>query len=695
MFPQNNQCIPQNDLDCFYNSEWKKQNADHYNHKKSINNFSLVQDKIDNEMIDWINELESIGNHSVIDQLVDFRDSFYTKSDSALEAVWNWVHPISRVTQMSDLINIIQSLNQYKIFSLFTLHVMSIPTNPDIYTLYIGEPSLSLEDKYVYDDTSKLSLLHSVVTSVAKFISEKDSEQSRIIDETQFVNDVIVLEIMFAHYVFNLVEAQDPELIFSFLPINDFIKTYDRDTNQFWKPILNSVPNLQYVMFENPRYLQFLILLVCAAGSDSAYLRMLKNFVIYSIFKKYGIYMSIGKSLLKLTPFGYEYKKLFITTMQHYFGYYLEERFDAKYYDQKKTLNVHSLFLTIKGFCQNVLQQTVMLTEPTKKEALKKINNLDIIIGTQKYKSDLNKIPRLSMNNFYSNLMILDKYYFQNSLSLIGLPKNRSWLSINHDTYSFKVNAYYIPHYNLIYLPTSVLSDVFYKTNAEPIYNYGGLGAFIGHEMMHGFDNHGSKYNHLGQLENWWAPSDHTMFLTELEKVIEHYSTFDSEESSHQRSSSKSNRKSTNTKVDSRSTIGENLADIVGMKLSLRAYIQKHLLNPEILEPNVLENLRMLSNPWVRQHPEPQHNLTPRQYYTIIALHANHLKKFFYRWAEVFRAVSKSDYLDYMIKVDPHSPSTVRINAPLSHIDEYYVIFGVKPDHWNYLEQSKRCKFMD
>jgi putative endopeptidase len=354
-------------------------------------------------------------------------------------------------------------------------------------------------------------------------------------------------------------------------------------------------------------------------------------------------------------------------TFYNTFGYYLQNTYENNHSILNKKYELLDIFNNIKSYCIDTFRQTNMFSKSTKDEALKKLNKLDIIIGKQDYQLDLSQLPTLN-DNFYLNLMEIMSYYNKISCSLIGEKINRKWLSINNDVFSFMVNAYYDPHNNIIYIPTGIMNDLFYrssidynstkyinqltdnnKTNNEHIknnmiYNYGGLGSIIGHEIMHSFDNNGAKFNSDGFLYNWWSSKDYLTYNNEIDKVIKHYNSL----------------KVNGISINGEASIGENIADITGLKLSLRSYIRKYI-GTNIFDTDT----------------------------------KNKLKQFFARWAEVFRSVMKQDYLDYIIKVDVHAPSIVRINAPLSHIKEYYTIFDVKPEHQNYLDPEKRCTFMD
>jgi putative endopeptidase len=197
------------------------------------------------------------------------------------------------------------------------------------------------------------------------------------------------------------------------------------------------------------------------------------------------------------------------------------------------------------------------------------------------------------------------------------------------------VNAYYEQHINSFYVPAGIIQGVMYDPSKSPIYNYSGIGFTIGHEISHALDNHGAEYDYLGHYQNWWTASDRKLYDTEVAKVVQHYSAF----------------KVNNIKINGVSTIGENIADILGLKLSLYSYL--------------------------KTHPKPRTEI---------------LKYFFYRWAEIFRSTETVDYIDTIVKIDEHSPHVIRIDGALAHIDEYYEAFGVNPEDNLYLEEGERLR---
>lgn len=641
-------CIPQNDLDCYYNSEWKnKQNLTA--RQTVINNFYIIQEGIDKELEKFITNI-AYNSNPISQKLYLFRESYYHRTDTP-SLISNLIKSISKITNLSELATNISIIDSIGIDHLFTINVVCHHRTPDIYTILIGEISLTFDSKEFYNDvgqSSVIGLFETVLADIYQFISEKWTYD--LSDKKTFIQNIITCELLFSKLVFDLEDSQNPELICNSNTYQEFLKLYD--VNEFWKTILDKhFDNHQYISYHNPGYLNFLKNFL--SGLDIATMNMVKDYLIFCVVKKYGLYTSISKSLAKLSLTYLNTDKIFIGTFINTFGHYLEMLYEAKYADENKSEQIRDIFGSLKLYCINFFNNTSMFSESTRTEALKKLHKLDIIIGKQECPMDLTKLPRLN-EDFYHNLVLLDSFYFKKSMDFINKPINRALISPNHDMYSFIVNAYYDPHTNIIYIPSSITHDIFYKKDADPIYNYGGLGSIIAHEMMHCFDNHGSQYDHLGHVRNWWTKEDHQKFNKEIEKINKHYASLAMD----------------NVKINALASTGENMADIAGLKLSLRTFINKYSTN------NYSKS-----------------NFDGRFYFS--QQEKIYLQLFFARWAQIFRAVFKQKFLSHITKIDVHSPSSIRINAPFSHLNEYYEIFDVKPEHFNYLKNQDRTTFMD
>lgn len=663
------ECIPQNDLDCYYNYKWKELHKIS-NKKTSLNNFLMIQDNIDDEMYKFIHNAK-MGLNMIQDNLIRLRDSYYSRNDYA-EPIIELIKIIKNISCINDLAHVIHILNNMNIFTLFTINVSPHFKKPDIYVLSIGEIPLTLESKELYDKDfhELIENYTNMLMNIYNFVKQKwDYDTSNI---TKFCRNILIFEILFSKSILSLEEQVDPHVTHNSILYEKFIEEFD--TDNFWKIILseyidnygeqnslhyfqeddidkilrqnneNNENNEIYIVYENHKSLIFIKNFLQKMTQNE--LSMTKDYLVYCLVKKYGMYTSITSSLSIISLSSDNDKRNFIDLFYETFGYYLQTVYESKYYDIQKKNTIYDIFTNIKIYCLEVFKKTNIFSDITKKEAIKKLENLNVIIGKQDYSINLLELPRLG-NNFYENLITLHSFFFRKLISFVGKPINKSYLSLSNDIYSFIINAYYDPASNNIFIPTSIINDIFFKMNTGPLYNYGSLGAIIGHEIMHCFDNHGAQFDYKGHLHNWWTSDDYKKFNCEISKVKNHYLKF----------------MLNGIKVNSSLSVSENFADICGLKLSLRTYIKVYMPYTDI--GKLSENEK------------------------------EHLKKFFERWAQTLRALENTDMLKYEVNYEVHLPNIIRINAPFSHMYEYYEIFNVKPYHFNYLEPEFRTNFLD
>ena len=205
------------------------------------------------------------------------------------------------------------------------------------------------------------------------------------------------------------------------------------------------------------------------------------------------------------------------------------------------------------------------------------------------------------------------------------------------------VNAYYNPTWNEIVFPAGILQPPFYNYKADAAVNYGGIGAVIGHEISHGFDDQGSRYDADGNLQNWWQDEDLKNFQERTGKLVAQYDAYEPLEG---------------VNVQGKLTLGENIGDLGGLLVAYDG-LQRHL----------------------QEHgrPEDIDGFSPEQ-------------RFFISWATIWRMKSRDEALRTQIQTDPHSPAQYRGNGPLVNIDAFYEAFDVKEGDQMYKAPEDRVR---
>jgi putative endopeptidase len=192
------------------------------------------------------------------------------------------------------------------------------------------------------------------------------------------------------------------------------------------------------------------------------------------------------------------------------------------------------------------------------------------------------------------------------------------------------VNAYYSSNMNEIVFPAGILQPPFFSATADDGVNYGGIGAVIGHEMGHGFDDSGSQYDADGNLKNWWTEADRKAYKARTDLLAKQFDSYEALPGEH---------------VNGRLTLGENIGDLGGLTIAYLA-LQKALAK--------------------KGRPGPIDGFTAEQ-------------RFFLNWAQVWRMTIRPEALRVRLNTDPHSPGRFRVIGPLSDMPEFYKAFGCEP----------------
>jgi len=268
------------------------------------------------------------------------------------------------------------------------------------------------------------------------------------------------------------------------------------------------------------------------------------------------------------------------------------------------------------------------MDEPTKQEALKKLAAMGVKIGYPDKWLDYSLLP-VDRGPFVLNAMRAAKFETTRELNKIGKPVDPTEWGITPPT----VNAYYNPNMNEIVFPAGILQPPFFYATADDAVNYGGIGAVIGHEMTHGFDDQGRQFDAAGNLRDWWTPESTAKFKERSQAIVKQYGEYEPLAGLH---------------INGELTQGENIADLGGVKLAYAA-LQKALDN----------------------HPEERDKkidgLTPEQ-------------RFFLSFATIWKSKQRDEDLKLRLNTDPHSPAGYRVNGPLSNLTEFQKAFNL-PDN--------------
>ncbi len=282
------------------------------------------------------------------------------------------------------------------------------------------------------------------------------------------------------------------------------------------------------------------------------------------------------------------------------------------------------------------------MSDSTKKMALRKLSTFTVKIGyPDKWKSYsalvLDKAPEKS--SYYQNATNASRFLVREQIEKLGKPVDKGEWEMTPQT----VNAYYNPMFNEIVFPAGILQPPYYNYKADEAVNYGAIGAVIGHEISHGFDDQGSQFDAEGNLKNWWLSQDLKKFQEKGKALTAQYDKY---------------QPLPGVFVQGEFTLGENIGDLGGLNV---AYDGLQRFFNEKGKPGLIDGY------------------TPEQ-------------RFFLSWATVWRIKYKDESLRTQINTDPHSPGMFRANGPVSNMDEFYKAFDIKPGDKMYRAEKDRVK---
>ncbi|WP_262694065.1 M13 family metallopeptidase [Kordiimonas aquimaris] len=273
--------------------------------------------------------------------------------------------------------------------------------------------------------------------------------------------------------------------------------------------------------------------------------------------------------------------------------------------------------------------------EDTKKEAHAKLASFNPKIAYPDNWRDLSGIEIVA-GDLFANAKSIGAFNYADQIARLSRPTDKTEWFMTPQT----VNAYYNPQFNEIVFPAAILQPPFFDPAADPAVNYGGIGAVIGHEMGHGFDDQGSKSDYRGIQRNWWTDEDRANFDVKTAALAAQYDKFSPVEGHF---------------VDGRFTLGENIGDLGGLSMAYHAY--KLSLGGK--EAPVIDGL------------------TGDQ-------------RFFLSWAQVWKRKTREQTAINLLKADPHSPGQFRVNGVVRNMDEWYAAFDVKEGDALYLPPEER-----
>ena len=511
-------------------------------------------------------------------------------------------------------------------------------------SLSIGVGRLGLPDKDYYsseekDTKEKRQKYEQHIARMLQLIGESP-EQSK-----ESAAAILALEIQMSDPRLDRVQRRDGRLQYNPMTVADLQKlTPAIDWNTYFKGI--GFTKLDSVIVSQPKYMKALQTIL-AENKISAWKEYMKwnlingSTALLSTKIEAANFDFYGKTMtgaIKQRP----REERALQTVNGTIGEALGKLYVEKMFPAAAKEKAEKMIKNIIAAYETRINNLTWMSAETKTKAIEKLNKITIKIGYPDQWKDYSKLEIKNVaegGSFFENSKNLAKWNFQKDIEKLDKPVDKTEWYMSPQT----VNAYYNPAYNEIVFPAAILQPPFYNYQADEAVNYGGIGAVIGHEISHGFDDSGARYNADGNLVDWWTANDLTQFTALGTALADQYTALEPLPGVH---------------VDGKFTLGENIGDLGGINAAYDG-LQLYLKNNK--KPGLIDGF------------------TPEQ-------------RFFIAWTTVWRTKSRDEAIKNQVKTDPHSPGMYRAYVPSQNVDAFYQAFDIKKGDGMYIEPEKRVK---
>jgi putative endopeptidase len=634
---------PREDFYQFSCGNWLRNNPVP-NSESTWGSFNEIQER-NNDLLKQILDEASFSKakKSSVKQIVG--DFYYTAMDTAkieqqgLKALSAEFSKIQAISNKEDLINQVAHFHSYGVSAMFSFFVYQDAKKSDENIVYIGQGGLGLPDRdfYLKEDEKNKNIL----AEYKKHLEQTFLLMGTPLDVAQKNASIILdIETSMAKISQTKVELRDVERQYN---KRTFDQLKQMCLNLKWDSYFNAlkVNHVENLILSQPEfikglddlfgsisidrwkvYLEWHLIRETAGKLDSKMVK--QNFYFYN---------TVLNGVKEMKPRWKSSLNVINEILGEALGQlYVEKAFSA---DSKKLINEYLDNITV-AFGERI-RTLDWMSDSTKQKALLKLNSFTRKIGYPDKWKDYTNLD-INRDSYVMNYLRAQKFEVDLNIAKLGKPVDRTEWAMPPQ----KVNAYYNPLLNEIVFPAAILQPPFFDPSADDAVNYGGIGAVIGHELTHGFDDQGSKFSGAGNMENWWTTQDELKFKDKTKVLVDQFNSY---------------RAIDSLMVNGELTLGENIADLGGLSIAYYAY-QKSLNGKK---------------------REKLDGFSPEQ-------------RLFISWGQIWKNNIRPQALRQMVLTNPHSPGIYRVYGPLVNMKEFYNAFDVKKGNKMYLEDSQRAK---
>ncbi len=572
-------------------------------------------------------------------------DFYATAMDSAtiekqgMSVIADELKMIGDIKSKDDVLAVAAQMQRKALAPMFTFYVYQDQKNSSAYIPYVDQGGLTLPDRdyYVNNDARSKEIRTAYVSHLENMfmLMGDDAKTAKANAQT-----IVRLETRLAKASKTRVELRDPQANYNKMTVAEVNKiTPNIDWSKHFDRL--KLAKSESFIVGQPAFLKELDKMISAEPVDAwkTYLRWhlvasmagkMNNAFVVESFNFNGKVMNGAK---EMKP---RWKRV-LNDIDNAMGEALGEVYVKKYFSDDAKKRCLEMVNNMQAVYRERIQKLDWMTDSTKTQAIAKLDVFITKIGYPDQFKDYSKLE-IDRSSYARNVLRANEFAFDQMINKLGKPVDKKEWGMS----PYTVNAYYNPTINEIVFPAGILQFPFFDPQADDAVNYGGIGAVIGHEMTHGFDDQGCQYDKEGNLKNWWSPTDEKRFKEKTNKLVAQYNAYTVLDTVH---------------VNGELTLGENIADLGGISIAYDAF--KRTAQGKANEK-------------------------------IDGFTAD--QRFFFGWAQVWRQNITKENLMQRIVTDPHSPGQYRSNGPLSNMVEFYEAFGVKEGDKMWRPEAERLK---
>ncbi|GIJ00313.1 putative endopeptidase [Sediminihabitans luteus] len=521
--------------------------------------------------------------------------------------------------------------------------------DPETYVVHLTQGGLGLPDEAYYREDQYAELREAYVAHLARMLALAGVVAEDAATDT--AQRVMALETALAAHHWDVVRDRDADLTYNPMTLDELVASAPGFDWAAWTLALDAPADaFARVIVREPGFTTgFAALwdelpladwkLWAAYHATSARAPYLTDELVEANFDFYGRTLSGAQEVRDRWKRG-------VTLVQGALGEAVGEVYVARHFPPAHKERMDELVANLVAAYRASISTLDWMTDETKAKALAKLEKFTPKIGYPARWRDYSALV-VDPEDLLGNVRRATAFEHDRELAKIGTPLDRDEWFMTPQT----VNAYYNPGMNEIVFPAAILQPPFFDPEAEDAVNYGGIGSVIGHEIGHGFDDQGSKYDGDGRLEDWWTPTDRSEFEKRTSALIAQYDAFRPEQLA--------DDVSPGTHVNGSLTIGENIGDLGGLSIALKAY--EIALGTPLAEAPVVDGL-------------------------------TGAQRVLLGWAQVWQSKGRDEEVLRRLATDPHSPNEFRCNGVVRNLDAFHDAYAVTPDDALYLAPEERVR---